>query len=289
MSLDKLCNITKEQQITFAEKGYLKLPQILSAELLRELRQAVDNLCQKSDTSTDIAKVNGKNNQSFIIGINNLVPKEEAIFKHLLGSPLLLSIAETLCGTDFIPIQDFVVIKNKDDQTTVNWHQDSVTKPGLKTFMIGFYLDPADDQNGALRIIPQSHKSQLNICELQKMDFESINMQAGDALVHDLALAHSSGPLNTFTKRRVVYFEFMEYQKFVEENIYSPLFIKNRTSLIPLAIQSFKKAYPKAQSFEWKHSANEKFALSNDINTSIKEIYEKRLPVRAANYCFDFV
>ena len=145
-------------------------------------------------------------------------------------------------------------------------------------------LDAANDENGALRIIPESHKSDLPICELQKMPYQSIEMQAGDVLIHDLMLVHSSGMLNNFPKRRVVYFEFMSSSLAHKEQIYPSEMIKNRTSLIPLAIKEYGDVHLSSAHFNWQHPDKEFFT---EIR-SLKSIYEVPLKLKPANYCFEF-
>jgi hypothetical protein len=101
--------------------------------------------------------------------------------------------------------------------------------------MAGIYLDPANEENGALRVVPGSYKSNQSICELEKMPYATIAMEAGDMLVHDLMIAHSLGTLTSFPRRRVIYFEFMSEAQARAEGIYTDEFIRRRIQLIPAA------------------------------------------------------
>jgi ectoine hydroxylase-related dioxygenase (phytanoyl-CoA dioxygenase family) len=281
--------LSSEQKQSFITNGYLKLPQAISPNLLEELRVAVDNLVAMGDQLSDSTVLESTNKQKFVVAIDKIAAKNEAVFRQLLGSPLLLSIAESICGADFFPVQDFVVIKTLGDQNEVKWHQDVITHCHEKTFMIGFYLDPTNDENGALRIIPGSHKSDLPICELEKMEYQSLDMQAGDILIHNLKIAHSSGELSTFLQRRVVYFEFMAANDIVKEEVYPESFVQLRTSLIPNAISCFEKAHPNEAPFIWNHPEKEKYLVAKDPILAIQEVYQVKKNVKAANYCFDFI
>jgi ectoine hydroxylase-related dioxygenase (phytanoyl-CoA dioxygenase family) len=281
--------LSSEQKQSFITNGYLKLPQAIPSNLLEELRNAVDNLYAVGDQLPDSTVLESTNKQKFVVAIDKIAAKNEPVFRQLLGSPLLLSIAESICGADFFPVQDFVVIKTLGDQNEVKWHQDVISNCHEKTFMIGFYLDPTNDENGALRVIPESHTSDLPICELQKMEYQSLDMEAGDILIHNLKMAHSSGELSTFLQRRVVYFEFMASNTILKEQLYPESFVQLRTSLIPNAISCFKEAYPNETPFLWKHPEKEKYAVATNPILAMQEVYQVKKQVKAANYCFDFI
>lgn len=289
MSLANNCYLTSEQKQSFNDNGYLKLPKAISPLVLKQLIDAVDTLCALGEQLPDNSVLEAANKQKFVVAIDKIIEKPTPIFAELLGSPLLLSIAESLCGADFFPVQDFIVIKTLGDQNEVKWHQDVVTVAHEKTFMIGFYLDPATDENGALRVIPNSHKSNSPICELQKMDYQAIDMAAGDILIHNLKMAHSSGELTTFSQRRVVYFEFMSASEILKEQGYPASFVASRTSSIPNAIRCFQNANPSVQPFEWRHPQKDNYAVATDPHLFIQELSKGPKKVKAANYCFDFV
>jgi ectoine hydroxylase-related dioxygenase (phytanoyl-CoA dioxygenase family) len=288
MSVTKEHYLSENQKKHFIENGFLKIPQAISVELLMQLRSAVDEMCVLENQISDRSILDTPD-QQFVVAIDKIISKPNPIFVELLGSPLLLSIAESLCGEDFLPVQDFIVIKNLGDQNPVKWHQDVVTKAHEKTFMIGFYLDSANEENGALRVIPNSHKSNLSICELEKMDYQSLDMEAGGILIHNLKMAHSSGTLTSFPKRRVIYFEFMSASELRKEQIYPESFVELRTSIIPNAIQCFQQAYPEETSFGWKHPEKSNYPTSIDSHFFIQERSLEPKKVKAANYCFDFI
>lgn len=286
MSITQPLTVSKEQKEHFVQQGFLKLEQAVSPELVEELRAAIDRLCIAYASQQNFVVLTGENGKEFVCGIDKIVGQPEPLFAAVLGSPLLLSLAEAICGEDFFPAQDFAVIKNLGDGTTVNWHQDVISSPESKTFMVGIYLDPSTEENGALRIIPGSHKSGLPICDLEKMPHQTLSMQPGDVLAHDLMIAHSSGALESFPQRRVVYFEFMSTAFVRREKIYPEEFIRLRTSLVPLSIQCFRENYPKAKPFEWKHPERETYAEAADPKAAIRAICDSPMRVKAASYCF---
>lgn len=288
MSLTTALHINTTQHEAFTKNGFLKIEKALPGPFITELRNSIDILCNNYQQLTDMAVQTDANGKVYIVGINHLLTKPDNIFAALLGSPLMLSVAAALCGNDFFPVQDFAVIKTLGDNSTVGWHQDVITTPLSKAIMIGIYLDAADEQNGALRIVPGTHLKGHDICKLQELPFTSITMEPGDMLVHDLMVAHSSGMLTSQQQRRVVYFEFMSSQQVLEEEVYEPDFVTLRTSLIPVAMQLFQNAYPQATPFDWQHPEKSKHPIPDDAVAAIATIYATNKKVKPANYCFDF-
>lgn len=286
-SLNQL-HLTTEQKNKFQALGFLKISNAINTATLEQLKTAVDFYSNSTPANDNIALVTGANQQEYVIGIQHLCKIPEAPFLALLGSPLLLSIAQQICGADFFPIQEFAVIKTLGDNSKVEWHQDVVNKLKGQTFMMGIYLDEANDANGALRVIPASHKSELSICELKQLPYETIEMQAGDILIHDLMLAHSSGMLTQFAKRRVIYFEFMSSNQAKNEQIYTTEMIEKRTALIPLAINAYKSFNNTNEAFSWQHPNKENYLNNETLIETIESIYATQLKVKPANYCFNF-
>jgi ectoine hydroxylase-related dioxygenase (phytanoyl-CoA dioxygenase family) len=275
--------LSEAQKNQFIEQGFVKLSAVIPTEIITKLREAIESICIQKPYPLDLAITEMENKRQLVTGIEKLCNKADGIFLTLLGSPFLLSIAEAICGVDFFPIQEFAVIKYLGDNNPILWHQDVANRSISKTFMLGIYLDAANEENGALRIIPQSHRSKLPICELQKMPYDSIEMQAGDVLIHDLMLVHSSGILTTFPKRRVIYFEFMNSTLAVQEQIYPETMINNRIALLALALEVYQKTHPDSSHFDWQHPDKDAYILKN----TLASVYESPSYIKPANYCFD--
>ncbi len=263
----------------FVQNGYVRLPQLLTEGAYQTITDAIEHIGRNPSDDTSVG---WDSSMVSVANIDNILRADPATFLPLMGDPLLLSIAEAICGVDFFPVQAFSVIKTLGSTDPILWHQDVLTRPLSKTFMLGIYLDDANDENGALRIIPQSHKSALPICELEKMPYQSIDMKAGEILIHDLMLVHSSGLLSTSPRRRVVYFEFMSSSQAIEEQIYPTESILSRVGLIPLAIQAYRQKFPNANAYEWKHLEKDVFSQ----NITPDRVHNALLQLKPANYCF---
>ena len=101
MSINKTYYLNTTQKEHFVENGFLKLRQVISPELLNQLRAVVDEMCVVENNFSDRSILESENMQ-YVVAIDKIVAKPNPIFAELLGSPLLLSIAESLCGEDFI-------------------------------------------------------------------------------------------------------------------------------------------------------------------------------------------
>ena len=82
----------------------------------------------------------------------------------LYGHPGLLTVAESINGTDFVPFNDAIFVKQPGLGGSVSWHQDGVTHwdspdwdPGIHGFNFQVQLYPATLGN-CLWVVPGSHK-----------------------------------------------------------------------------------------------------------------------------------
>jgi ectoine hydroxylase-related dioxygenase (phytanoyl-CoA dioxygenase family) len=279
--------INSTQLHFFEQEGYLILPQAVPAALLEKLRTLFDEL-MFDPAYSEIRTAITLNGNQYISGVEKLCGKGNLASLELLGHPLILSVAETICGPDFFLIQDFAVIKHLGDRTPVLWHQDMHHERTGQCFTMGIYLDDAAENDGALRVVPGSHASGRNICELQHEPFIEVPMRAGDILLHDMMLAHSSEPMTERTIRRVLYFEFLSAAHVRQENIYTEALIHRRTRLQSLAIRYYRELHPDAALFNWTHPLADQFKSDTNQHQALKEIYAQEVGAKPSTYCFNF-
>ncbi|NHN27161.1 phytanoyl-CoA dioxygenase family protein [Flavobacterium jejuense] len=277
--------ITSEQFNQFKEEGFVKITDCLSTELLKKLQLFIDEVvADENDTQKVTLQVDDK---KFVTNIQLLGYKNNLTCLELLASPFLLEVAQTICGADFFCLQEFAVIKNLGDNLPVLWHQDMIHQRTGYCFMVGVYLDDANTNDGALKVIPKSHISNKNICDVIKEEYVEIPMQAGDILVHDMMLVHSSEPLQVNQKRRVVYFEFLSATQVEKEGIYSNELVANRTNLLNVALSYYKQQNPLLQQFHWKSANRQHFETVEAMRVALDEIYAIPIQGKPSNYCFE--
>ncbi len=266
----------------FFKQGYEVFPNLIPKELLEQLRSLFVSLMD-TDNLTD--KVVIENNQvKYVTNLENLCCKGNLSCLVVLGYPPILSIAEQICGEDFFMIQEFAVIKNLGDNLPDLWHQDMKNERKGRCFTMGIYLDDANEDDGALCVIPESHLTDLPICEISESAMLQVPVRAGDVLIHDMMLAHKSEPLQKNKLRRVLYFEFLSVTHVRLESIYSENLIERRAKLIPIAIRHYQEIYPLQNVFNYKYPIS--FDMNKSVAESLQEIYAEPIRARPSAYCF---
>ncbi len=277
--------LTTEQLHTFHNQGYLRIPGILPLSLLNKLQQLfVELMVPDASTEKVVLEKKGK---SYVTNLDNICCKGNLAVLELLGYPPILEIAEQICGKDFFQIQEFAVIKNLGDEHPVYWHQDMVHERSGHCFTMGIYLDNADEDDGALRVVPGSHTINRPICELRKEPAVEVPMKAGDILIHDMMLAHCSLPLKKNSLRRVIYFEFLSAAQVAAENIYTKDLVDRRTRLLFAATRLFQSLHPAEKKFFFQQANPCTDDDTKDIKEILREIYSQAIHARPSAYCFE--
>jgi hypothetical protein len=106
------------------------------------------------------------------------------------------ALAESLLGRPVLPLR----AKGMRYHGDTNWHRDS--ELALPSVGVAAYLDPLEEESGALRVVPESHRR-------RDAGFERacvLATQPGDVLVFDEHLLHSSRGGGVRRQWRVDYF-----------------------------------------------------------------------------------
>jgi ectoine hydroxylase-related dioxygenase (phytanoyl-CoA dioxygenase family) len=278
-------SLTKKQLADFIQAGYTILPNAVPPGLLQKLRQLFDEKMNNADEADKV--VNTVNGQNYISNIEYLFKSSNLACLELLGLPLILENAETICGQDFFLIQEFAVIKMLGDNTEVLWHQDMLHQRTGNCFTMGIYLDDANAGDGCLRVVPTSHLSSKNICALKQEPNIEVPVKAGDILIHDMMLAHSSGLMQHNPLRRVLYFEFLSFKQAVGENIYLKEQLYDRMRLIQLAAEYYQQQHPDEKKFDWKNTLNIPAEPVDSVHEILSDIHRAKSLGKPSAYCFE--
>jgi len=275
--------LTEEQRAAFEEGGYLRLPAMLPADLLARLRALFDMLLDPEDTAGKVVLEQG--GRRLVTNLEVLCNKGNLACLELLGYPPLLELAQAICGPDFFLIQEFAVIKHGGDGVPVLWHQDMVHGRTGACFTLGIYLDDAAEGDGALQVVPGSHTSGRKICDLMHEPNIEVPMRAGDWLMHDMMLAHASGPAEVNPLRRVIYFEFLSAAHALGEAIYSRELIERRTRLLFAATRLHQMRNPGTPPFRHGRSSPDPGDEDKSIEAIVEEVYSAPINARPSAYC----
>lgn len=277
--------LTEQQLNTFFTDGYLRFPGFVPPDLLQRLHQLFDEL-MIPDSSAEKVLFENKG-KKYVTNIERFCHKGNLACLELLGFPPLLEIAKKICGRDFFLIQEFAVIKNLGDDLPVLWHKDMVHNRTGRCFTMGIYLDDACADDGALRVVPGSHLSDDSICDLMKEPFIELPVNAGDVLIHDMLLAHSSEPLKKNKLRRVIYFEFLSAAHVFNEQIYSPELVEQRSRLTYAAVRYYSSLHPGKQQFIPPVANPVPEDDLRDIHAIVNEICSQPVNARPSAYCLE--
>ncbi len=278
--------LTQNELDIFNREGYLRIEQAIPPGLLLRLQQLFQQLTETEQNNTELVQFR-KNGKLYTSNIELVCNKGSLEVLELLAHPFILHIAETICGHDFFPVQDFAVIKMLGSDDKVLWHLDMQNRRSAPSFTMGIYLDDASEQEGALRVVPRSHTSGKDICTLARETSVAVAAKAGDMIIHDMLTAHCSGVLTHNSIRRVIYFEFLSPQLVREEAIYTEELITRRTRLIAAALKHYRQQHPQAHCFEWRHSRAAELALQGPVRHALDIIYRTPVHARPSDYCFD--
>jgi ectoine hydroxylase-related dioxygenase (phytanoyl-CoA dioxygenase family) len=166
------------------------------------------------------------------------------LFKQLAASPTIRFIIESILGENVFIVRSLLFDKRDGANWNVAWHRDTtitvkerIETPGYGPWSIKdgvvhvrppvrvlenmltlrIHLDDCDETNGALRVVPGSHKlkdsdpSDLDrLVDVEKCRRVSILCRAvaGSALAMRPLLLHASNKATIMTRRRVVHLEF---------------------------------------------------------------------------------
>lgn len=142
----------------------------------------------------------------------------------LVRHPRILDAVEDLYGPDLLCWSSSFFIKEQESPAYVSWHQDStywgLSRPDIVTAWVAF--TPADASNGAMQVIPGSHKldqvphrdtfakhnlltrGQEVAVEVDERQAVRLDLRPGEMSLHHVRLVHGSPP-NTSEHRRIGY------------------------------------------------------------------------------------
>ncbi len=215
-----------------ARDGFCILHQAVSTPWIDRLLTVFDDAFDAESQS-----VRARSSRGHVYAARNLIdsiPEVTTVWQH--SEPMLTMLREVL-GEQFGLVRALFFDKPPDRTWNLPWHKDtsiavkdnslrssSFSRPTLKAgvphviagddllrqmLTLRIHLDDVTDENGPLRVIPQSHVSS----DSAGLGFENavtIRATAGDVLAMRPLISHSSGPSieGTIRHRRILHLEF---------------------------------------------------------------------------------
>ncbi|BCM88941.1 hypothetical protein IAD21_00783 [Abditibacteriota bacterium] len=290
-------HLSEEQIRFFDDNGYLILRDWIKGDLLARLQEAghhwIERGVQWGQEHLDALGGDQREgdyvfakrpNGRVLFRCNYLHAQEEAVSLELLGSPQVLGVIESLCGHNFVPTYEAMVFKMPGDGEVIPWHQDAVFPHKYRAFNFDLYLDASRQGGGALHVIPGTQHQGQDICQIAEQHgwnppgMITVEMEAGDVLIHDDMVVHGSPRAEGAQLRRTIYFEFRSIEHILEEGPWDRDWIDKRMRLVPLALKRFGNAYPDSPQFAWQAEEQFRPTLSDDETTELRVVHEIHTP-----------
>lgn len=208
----------------FQENGFALVPSLVASELISELRAEAARLLADSDERG---------------GARNALAKSE-LLRGLAASGPIAEVARQVLGADAIATKLTIFDKSPLANWKVPWHQDLTIRVRERFDVTGYspwsikdgephvqppvsllerilavrlHLDDTPADNGALRVIPGSHRlGRLTAEEIAALRRErsevSCPVGAGGAMLMSPLLLHASSVAPKPSRRRVAHYEF---------------------------------------------------------------------------------
>ncbi|TMJ55122.1 MAG: phytanoyl-CoA dioxygenase family protein [Alphaproteobacteria bacterium] len=221
--------LTKAEIEQYRELGYLVVPGVFDAELLAEIRRAVDAIIAdagKVTTHTDVYDLEESHTPEKPRVRRIKTPhKHFPFFAELTRNPRITGVLAQLIGSDLRLHGAKLNMKSAGYGAAVEWHQDWAFYPHTNDDVLatGLYLDDCDMANGPLLVVPGTHKGPVYdhhadgyfvgamAPEIEGLDYAKavpLTGKAGSMTIHHARLVHGSA-LNTSSKpRRLLLHEY---------------------------------------------------------------------------------
>jgi len=221
--------LTKAEIEQYRELGYLVVSGVFDAELLAEIRGAVDAIIAdagKVTTHTDVYDLEESHTPEKPRVRRIKTPhKHFPFFAELTRNPRITGVLAQLIGSDLRLHGAKLNMKSAGYGAAVEWHQDWAFYPHTNDDVLatGLYLDDCDMANGPLLVVPGTHKGPVYdhhadgyfvgamAPEIEGLDYAKavpLTGKAGSMTIHHARLVHGSA-LNTSSKpRRLLLHEY---------------------------------------------------------------------------------
>lgn len=220
--------LTAEQKAFYAENGYLKVENVVTAEELATLQEITAGFIEASRGVTesndvyDLDEGHGPDNPR--LTRIKLPHKQHPYYDRILKGSGVTQVLRDLLGEDATLLTAKLNTKAPGGGAAVEWHQDWAFYPHTNDDLlaVGLMLDDVTLENGPLQVIPGSHRGPVlshhmngvfcGAVDPDDADFHAekivtLTGKAGDMTVHHARTLHGSAPNVSDRPRLILFYE----------------------------------------------------------------------------------
>src|SRR5438105_2889745 len=220
-------HLTEEQIAAYRRDGYLAVPGLIDRERVEALRRATDAFVERSrdvTRSNAVFDLDPRHTAAAPVlrRIKNPADHDPLYAWVALESPILDVVSE-LIGPSIRFHHSKLNLKGSHIGAPVEVHQDAAFYPHSNddVLAVGLLLDDATAENGAMSVLPGSHRGPIHThfdaqgrfvgCmrreDIERLDVRAarlLAMPAGGITIHHYRLVHWSAPNASATERRLL-------------------------------------------------------------------------------------
>ena len=219
--------LSQEQTDFYNEKGYVSVENILTDDEIEALRQTTDDFVERSREVTEHTEVFDlePGHTPEIPKLRRLKDpiKQHEVYRDTLNHAEILTVVSQLIGDGLRCNGNKLNMKLPEIGSAVEWHQDWAFYPHTNDDLlaVGVCIDDMTVENGALLVIPESHKGPIydhhyegRFCGaitdpgFDDKDAVPMELKAGGISVHHVRTVHGSTPNRTEHPRRLLLLQY---------------------------------------------------------------------------------
>jgi phytanoyl-CoA hydroxylase len=221
------------EQYNFNDHGFVILKKVFDTDTLTKMRDLTDRIIQDGEKELEdpfsTYYMRHRTDQGALYDLFQRHPE----FQDMAKNNVILDEIAKVVGDDIFLYENSLVYKPKGKNNEVPWHQDFINRPTEPIkFIAWIALDDVLIDNGAMKVIPGSHKNgflpwftipgethhtRLKLDGIKLDDYIFAELEAGDVLIFNQLLLHSSDRIVSDKPRRAYR---ISYQGF--EQIFTP-------------------------------------------------------------------
>ena len=285
--MSKQLSVNDAQIGRYRRDGFLLIPNAIPGETLTLWRKLALDLENRVKLNYQESSYSGKDR--LILRQNQLLSVFPDALLDLLASPPLVEIASKLSGPGTVPLSSDLMYKRAGRESLVLWHQDAPHNRRFPYLNIGIYLDDSPVGDGCLRYVPGSQEKLQDVCGLTKRYGWNIPgavdcpVKAGDIIVHDIMVLHSSKIKISDPARRTIYIEMRPVAAIVDQGVQSQMWAELRQRWMAMVRQRVVNPLTYPGLFE---NLPDDLGWQDDEISRITALKEPTVP---ASYCHESI